>query len=339
MRGAGKSQLAASYARAKINAGCGVVGWINAETYGSLTTDLAAFADDLNVADPGGDMMTSIGNLTRHLATLRGDALLVFDNAVDPVVLRRFLPATGTQVIITSTERSFTELAEPIAVDRYIRPESTTYLRKRTNLDDVRGAEAVAEELGDLPLALASAAAMIDSRGLRYDEYRELLRDSAVADFMPLRDAQEYPHSTAAALVLDLRTVVGDEPTTLRGRLLGAISLLSAEGVNRKYLHGLATPDTGVDAIEQALRECVAGSILTWSHNRDAVIMHRLMARVVKEQARCDAYFQSLAVATVNLIRSQQFDRADGWCRRHEGIEQANHGETIWQAMREFGMV
>ncbi|MFI9504261.1 hypothetical protein [Nocardia sp. NPDC052566] len=340
MRGVGKTQVAAAYARARIDAGCGAVGWVNAETYDELTKGLAEFAEELGVADPDGDTTKSAQRLTRHLATRRGDALLVFDNAVDPAPVLRFLPATGAQVVITSTERSFTQLGEPLDIDRYVRPESRSYLRTRTTLDDEKGANAVAEELGDLPLALASAAATIELRGLHYQSYLELLRDDTVADFMPHRDGQHYPYSTAAALVLNLRTVVGGEPTTLCGRLLGVIALLSAEGVTREFLHGLAAfgSDFDVAAIEQALERCVAGSILTWSHKRDAVIMHRLMARVVVEQARSDVYFRSLALATLDLIQSRQFDRADGWRRRHEGLQLVLHSEALWQALCENGL-
>ncbi|MFC9872686.1 hypothetical protein [Nocardia salmonicida] len=336
----GKTQLAAAYTRAKIDAGCGVVGWVNAETFDDLTKGLADLAEALEVEDPDGDTVKSAERLTRHLTTLRGDALLVFDNAVDPALLLRFLPPTGAQVVITSTERSFAQLAEPVDVDGYIRTESSDYLRTRTALTDRKGADAVAAELGDLPLALASAAATIELRGLRYDSYLKLLRDRTVADFLPHREGHDYPRSTAAAMVLNFQTVVGIEPTTLCGRLLGVIALLSAEGVTREFLHGLTAFDAGfeVDDIEQALERCVAGSILTWSHTRDAVTMHRLMARVVIEQARIDDYFRSLAMATLDLIQSQQFDRADGWRRRHEGLQLVLHSEALWQALCENGL-
>src|ERR1700728_2998347 len=55
LRGVGKTQLAAAYARQRLTDGWGLVGWINAESRQSLVTGLAAVAGRLGVADPRGD--------------------------------------------------------------------------------------------------------------------------------------------------------------------------------------------------------------------------------------------------------------------------------------------
>lgn len=144
-RGVGKTQVAAAYARQRIQDGWGLVGWVNADTPDRLLTDLAAIATELGVQDPEGDSARSAARLTRHLTTRRTPGLLVFDNATDPDRLRSFLPAAGAvQFVITSTDHAFTELGTPVPVDTYTRTESVTYLRDRTGLDDDAGAATVA---------------------------------------------------------------------------------------------------------------------------------------------------------------------------------------------------
>ena len=96
----------------------------------------------------------------------------MFDNATDPDGLRPFLPATGrTQVVVTTTDRAFTEFGQPVDVAEFSRPESLGYLQARTGLADQAGAAAVARELGDLPLGLAQAAATISRQHLTYPKY------------------------------------------------------------------------------------------------------------------------------------------------------------------------
>ena len=169
LRGVGKTQIAAAYARARVGEGWGLVGWVNAETRDVLLDGLKGVAEGLGVADPEGDSLESARRLRAYLQTRAGEGLLVFDNATDPDGLRPFLPATGgTQVVVTTTDRAFAELGQPVDVSAFTRPQSVGYLRARTGLADEDGADAVAQELGDLPLGLAQAAATIGRQHLTY---------------------------------------------------------------------------------------------------------------------------------------------------------------------------
>ena len=58
-----------------------------------------------------------------------------------------------------------------VDVPVFTHEESTEYLEERIGLDDQAGAHAVATELGNLPLALAQAAATITGRQWTFQRY------------------------------------------------------------------------------------------------------------------------------------------------------------------------
>ena len=223
LRGVGKTQLAAAYARDRIARGCRLVGWVNAESRISLLGDLARVAEAAGVADPEGDSVESARRLRDHLTVRAGESLLVFDNADDPALLRPFLPAAGnTQLVITSTSHAFAEFGTPVDVSEFSRDESLGYLATRTGLGDPGGAAAVAAELSDLPLGLAQAGAVIAGRRMTYQEYLQRLRQVPVTRLLGRLPRGHYPRATAAALLLNVAAAEAEDQLGLAGRLLRA---------------------------------------------------------------------------------------------------------------------
>src|SRR5215467_1652918 len=109
IQGAGKTQLAAAYARAKLAAGWRLVAWVNAADPAVLRAGLAAVAEELGLADGrtgqgGGDA----GRAVRDWLERDGRrCLVVFDNAPDPDEIRPLLPVCGSaRVLIIGGRRS-----------------------------------------------------------------------------------------------------------------------------------------------------------------------------------------------------------------------------------------
>ena len=259
-------------------------------------------------------------------------------------MLRPFLPATGgTQVVVTSTDQAFAELGQAVNVAVFTRPESLGYLRARTGLADEDGATAVADELGDLPLGLAQAAATIRRQNLDYPSYLHRLRRVPVRALLGSVPGGDYPRATAAALLLSIQATEASDPSGLTSRLLRVVAVLSPDGVRRDLLAGLAAPgrsdrrqeereEEGEEAVDAAVERCVAGSLLTWSVTRDAVIMHRLLGRVLRERDQADGRWAGTVTAALDLLELRLFSEDQAWARREEGAHLAAQAEALWEA-------
>ena len=294
--GVGKSQLAASFARAKLAAGWRLVAWVDGENTGSLLAGLAAIADAAGLRDNGSWRdMADAGRAVRDRLEADGDrCLIVFDNASDPDALRPFVPATGAaRVLITSNARSMADLGSSVTVDVFTSEQAQAFLAGRTGLADDSGAATVAAEVGYLPLALAQAAAAIAAEHLTYETYLERLRALLNGNYLIPGHGQPYPHGAAEAVLLSLNTVrTGDQGGVCAG-VMELMAVLSPTGVRRDLLH--AAGQAGVlvkrwhrsrvsaSLVDRALARLVERSLLTFTLDGRVAMVHSLVMQVVRE--------------------------------------------------------
>ncbi len=336
LRGVGKTQLAAAYARKRIRDGWPLVAWVSAESREVLLAGLARVADRLRVSDPEGDSAESAHRLREKLDTWAGPGLLVLDNAADPDVVSPFLPVAGdAQVVITTTDRATAELGGVADLNVFARAESVRYLAARTGLSQEAGADEVARELGDLPLALAQASATIRGQHLSYGQYLERLRRVPVAALLGRVPGAGYPLPLASALLLSVQAVEAADPGGLTSQLLQVAAVLSPDGFRRSLLAGLAGDDrsaTRGGALDDAAARCVAASLLTWSVAGDQLIMHRVTGRVLRERAAAADQLTDVITTALRLLKAAQFGWEQAWIRREEGADIADQVEAVWNA-------
>ena len=325
MRGCGKTQLAASLAKQCEDANWNLVAWINAVSRGTITSDLVELAKQLQIDTSDLDDQDKI--VRRCLENLKNapaaDRLIVFDNVEDIDHLTGLIPSgDGVRMVATTTNKvGWEDKWNSIKVGVFDRNTSIEYLLTVTNSDDRDAAEALAERLGNLPLAIAQAAATARNKDLSLARYLQRLdsRDEELA-IRPI-PGDEYTDDVAMVLWMAVEYAVDSMKNgtkEMARRQLGALALLAESGVPTRWLDPTIeqlydddSPDTQRDMDERAhdaLTELIHRSIVQQSADKATTMLHRLQAQAYREswnkEERKVAY-----VSAVSLLASVDIDR------------------------------
>jgi tetratricopeptide (TPR) repeat protein len=333
MRGVGKTQIAAAYARACRDAGWRLIAWVNAEDAVSLLDGLAVVADRLGI-EKSGKSLEVIGAEVRNRLEADGTrCLIVFDNVADFSAVQPYAPSLGdAQVLITSTGARAVGPRRPIQVGVFTEEEALAFLAERTEQHDLDGARAVANELGHLPLALGQAAGVISVQRLSYPVYLERLRSYPTRRYLPPAEDDPYPRGVAEAILLSVDAVTTMGSTDLCRSLLDFVSVLSPDGVSREILYFAERTGAwaeGAVATDEALGRLARLSLLTFSGDASIVAMHRLVMRVVRERIAHAEVLASLSATITGMLLGAIRSVGRPWEKPHRARELIGHVTSL----------
>jgi hypothetical protein len=234
MGGIGKTQLAAEYAHVH-NRDYDLVWWIAAEEAAAIPDQFTALATQLGL-DPAAEPDALQAQLHGQLRTVPG-WLLVFDNADTTASIQPWLPpgpmpaGIPGHVIVTTRRGGFAALGHVMDLDVIDLADAVRLLRSRVPDLGQEIGEQIAEELGQLPLALEQAAAYLDISQMPGPQYLELLRtraaelhqrgtvtarqDTTIATLWDISLQRITTHNRAAVQLLDICAYLAPEPIPL----------------------------------------------------------------------------------------------------------------------------
>ena len=350
MRGCGKTQLAAALAQECEDADWSLVAWVHAGSQDSIKSGLIELAKELKIDtsdQPAQDQI--IRRCLNYLRSTGGsDRLIVFDNVEDINDLRGFVPTgEGLRVVATTTNDKGWNYQgwDPIRIGVFDRETSIDYLLTVTNSADREAAHALAERLGDLPLALAQAAASARNGDLSLARYLDRLDSYGSERAIRPVPGDYYADDVATVLWMAIEAAVDSMKNgtkQMARRQLGALALLAESGVPTRWLnptkeqssdqHNEGAEHSADEEAHDALTELISRSIVQQTaHNRSKTTIHRLQAQVLRNSWNNNELDDARAAATglLGSVNISRYPSNDTKARRQEALDLVDQLRSI----------
>ncbi|MET9354711.1 FxSxx-COOH system tetratricopeptide repeat protein [Streptomyces sp. NPDC006617] len=282
--GIGKTQIALEYAH-RFASQYDTVWWIDAARADQILVRYTELAARLGIAKPEAGAEHNARTLLEHLHT-QDRWLIILDNADDPHDFESLIPTGPGHVLITSRNPGWNDRVHSLNLGVFARSDSLAYLTARMPGITPDQAGGLADDLGDLPLALAQAVGVITS-GMTLDRYRHLLTEKT-AKLMANGGPPGYPAPLAAAVDIATNRLAGDDPDAADLLRLGAF--LGPEPIPTAWLEAvrdrLSTIAVDPDNImwpQTALRPLARYGLARVDH--ETFQIHRLTQAILRDRS------------------------------------------------------
>ena len=344
MRGCGKSKLASDLAQWCEKQEWSLVAWINAASRESTKSDLVELAQRLPIDrsdKPNQDQL--INRCLDYFKSANAtDRLIVFDNVKDINDLTGLVPrGDGLRVVVTTTnKRGWRQQSwKVLELGVFSREDSIKCLLRITDSEDREAANAVAQKLGDLPLAIVQAGATACEEDWTLKQYISRLEHYSSSSVIKFVQGDSYTEDVSEALLMAVDAALdklgGDEREVAR-RQLGGLAVLAQSGVPTRWIDPLSpdaynadreenVPDIADENAHSALTTLVNMSVVQQSADdgKSLTMLHRLQAQVLREnwcEEKTAAYEEAFdaAVEILGRTKFEQLPSDDTYARRRE---------------------
>ncbi|MEV6796308.1 FxSxx-COOH system tetratricopeptide repeat protein [Streptomyces sp. NPDC051320] len=298
--GVGKTQLAVEYAYRYL-AKYRFVAFVDAEAPDLVASQFTSLARELGLGEVGPEQV--VPGVYRELRDRR-PWLIIFDNGEKPGMLTHALPsgdlARNGHVLVTTRVSGWSGRAGVMDLEVFTRQESVELLVRRVPGTTVETADRIAEQLGDLPLALEQAAGYMGYNQTVPEEYLSLLT-SRLEDMISRGELADRPAVVVTTLwQLSVRRLEREQPQAVR--LLELCALLAPEPIPLELFTG--SPERLITAAADPLAwDTTVGALagLGLARREDsALLLHRLVQAATRAAMPDDV----LATTRVSLCRA-----------------------------------
>ncbi|MEU9379576.1 FxSxx-COOH system tetratricopeptide repeat protein [Streptomyces sp. NPDC048279] len=298
--GVGKTQLAVEYAYRYLSK-YRFVAFVDAEDPDLVASQFTSLGRELGLVEVGSEQVVPgvYGKLRD-----RRPWLVIFDNGERPGMLVPALPsgelARKGHVLVTTRVSGWLGTATVMDLEVFTRQESVALLVRRVPGTTEGTADRIAEQLGDLPLALEQAAGYMDYNRTAPEEYLSLLT-SRLEDMISRGELADRPSVLLSTLwQLSVHRLERERPQAVR--LLELCALLAPEPIPLDLF--TAGPEPLIAAAADPLAwDTTVGALAGLGlarRERSSLVLHRLVQAAIRAATPDDV----LATAGVRLRRA-----------------------------------
>jgi hypothetical protein avisC_02045 len=309
LAGSGKTSLAASIARRCESDKWSLVAWIDASTRSAIESGLIALGESVLRVQTNTQQDQTL-RVEQVLATFRNTSknkcLFVYDNVEGVDYLGGVLPdGPGVHVVVTTRRNSGWSNQEDwniYALGNFTRDESVTHLLSVTKDTDQTTAGKLASYLGDLPLAVAQAAATCSRYYSNLHDYYTDLQTVNIEELLEPIEGGHYSKGAIASLQLaagsTLSSIRDPQVLTEAQTILAVLCYLAESGVptqwfkSRNYLPS-----------QKAFKVLQDSSIIDQSNDGKTTSIHRLQAHAMRLYWTPDERDKAAETASTILTR------------------------------------